>query len=48
MLNFFYFSHNFVVFIYLVIVLVILIQDYLYRAFYDTIVAKQLHRKLSF
>ncbi len=24
------------------------IQDYLYSAFYDTIVAKQLHRKLSF
>ncbi len=24
------------------------IQDYLYNAFYDTIVAKQLHRKLSF
>ncbi len=23
-------------------------QDYLYSAFYDTIVAKQLHRKLSF
>ncbi len=24
------------------------IQDYLYNAFYDAIVAKQLHRKLSF
>ncbi len=24
------------------------IQDYLYSAFYDTIVAKQLHRKFSF
>ncbi len=24
------------------------IQDYLYSAFYDTIVAKQLYRKLSF
>ncbi len=23
-------------------------QDFLYSAFYDTIVAKQLHRKLSF
>ncbi len=26
----------------------ILILDYLYSAFYDTIAAKQLHRKLSF
>ncbi len=25
-----------------------LIQDYFYSAFYDTVVAKQLHRKLCF
>ncbi len=29
-------------------VMVCSIQDYLYGAFYDTIVAKQLHRKVSF
>ncbi len=33
---------------YLSVCLFISIQDYLYSAFYDTIVAKQLYRKLSF